>query len=282
MALSANTPPVFLEGKIQSRPLYQAIHAYEGSLLFKRADGYATTAAGGLPFLGHAYAEADNTSGSSGDLDAYVRSGKYTARVTLSGVAITDVGKEVYASDDGTLTLTATGNSRVGVVDTYVSTNTCLVEFQPLVGSDVVNHEHTAGTDGGKLTSPLIVTGIKDTNGLEILDFGATTDAVNEAKLSNAATGDGPVLEAVGETNVDFTLKPKGTGALKLGLSTGKLALFGGAGAVQQNHIADAKTDYTTGDLDIEAEIIAAINTTNGKINAILAVLEAYEALKTS
>jgi len=44
----------------------------------------------------------------------------------------------------------------------------------------------------------------------------------------------------------------------------------------QQVHIADANVAYTTGDLDIEAEVIAAFNTTNGKINSILAVLEAH------
>jgi len=42
----------------------------------------------------------------------------------------------------------------------------------------------------------------------------------------------------------------------------------------QTAHIADAKVNYTTLDLDTEAEIIAAFNTTNGKINSILAVLE--------
>ena len=42
----------------------------------------------------------------------------------------------------------------------------------------------------------------------------------------------------------------------------------------QTAHIADAKVNYTTLDLDTEAEIIAAINATNVKINAILAVLE--------
>lgn len=54
-----------------------------------------------------------------------------------------------------------------------------------------------------------------------------------------------------------------------------------GAGT-QASHIADAKTDYTTGDLDLEAEIIAAFNTTNGKINSILAALEAVGILKAS
>jgi len=45
------------------------------------------------------------------------------------------------------------------------------------------------------------------------------------------------------------------------------------ANGVQPSAIADAKVDYTTGNLDTEAETIAALNATNGKINDILAVL---------
>lgn len=50
----------------------------------------------------------------------------------------------------------------------------------------------------------------------------------------------------------------------------------------KSNHIANAKVNYTTGDLDIEAEIIAAINATNTTINAILTALEANGILKKS
>ena len=39
-------------------------------------------------------------------------------------------------------------------------------------------------------------------------------------------------------------------------------------------HVADAKTDYTAGNLDSEAEIIVAVNATNTKLNAILVALE--------
>lgn len=45
-------------------------------------------------------------------------------------------------------------------------------------------------------------------------------------------------------------------------------------------HVAAAKVDYTTGDLDAEAEVITALNTTNGKINSILAALEAHGLVK--
>lgn len=50
----------------------------------------------------------------------------------------------------------------------------------------------------------------------------------------------------------------------------------------QASHIADAKTDYATPDLDTEAEIIVAFNTTNEKINSILAALEGAGILASS
>lgn len=71
------------------------------------------------------------------------------------------------------------------------------------------------------------------------------------------------------------------TGATDVTASAAELNKLDGAGAVvasgtQAGHVVDAKVNYTTGDLDLEAEIIAAFNTTNGKINSILAALEAF------
>lgn len=47
-------------------------------------------------------------------------------------------------------------------------------------------------------------------------------------------------------------------------------------------HVADASVAYTTGNLDSEAEVIAAVNTTNGKINLILTALEKAGVVATS
>ena len=41
--------------------------------------------------------------------------------------------------------------------------------------------------------------------------------------------------------------------------------------------VAAAKVDYTTGDLDAEAEIIAATNATNTKLNSVIAALKAVK-----
>ena len=80
-----------------------------------------------------------------------------------------------------------------------------------------------------------IVGDVIDTNGNELLKVTATTSAVNEVTLANAATGSNPVLSATGgDTNIGITLTPKGTGLV---VSTSDASISGltvgkGGGAV--------------------------------------------------
>ena len=74
------------------------------------------------------------------------------------------------------------------------------------------------------LTAPKIGTSILDTNGNELALLTATSSAVNEITLANAATGNGPVISSTGETNVDLNLNPKGTGVLKSATAAIKIA----------------------------------------------------------
>lgn len=46
------------------------------------------------------------------------------------------------------------------------------------------------------------------------------------------------------------------------------------ATGTQATHLTALKVNYTTGDLDAEAEVIAAVNATNTRINAIVTALE--------
>jgi len=60
-----------------------------------------------------------------------------------------------------------------------------------------------------------IVGDVIDTNGNELLKVTATTSAVNEVTLANAATGGAPTLTASGDdTNIGFKLVAKGTGEI--------------------------------------------------------------------
>lgn len=73
-------------------------------------------------------------------------------------------------------------------------------------------------------TSPKVITDISDTNGNEVLKITATSSAVNEVTVANAATGNAPSLASSGgDTNIDLRLIPKGTGNVKRGTSGGAI-----------------------------------------------------------
>ena len=76
------------------------------------------------------------------------------------------------------------------------------------------------------LTAPKIADAgfIADANGNEQVIFQTTSSAVNEVEITNAATGNGPIIGSSGETNVDLNLNPKGSGVLKSGSSAVKIA----------------------------------------------------------
>ena len=137
MALSANTSLTFIRGE-QSEYSQAAVAIYEGAILGDNASGYARGLVAGDAFIGHSLEYYDNSAGSAGDHKIKRARGRYRLEVTLTGVAITDVGKPVYASDDATLTLTQ-GTSLVGVVDRYVTTNTAIVEFETNDPGDTIH-----------------------------------------------------------------------------------------------------------------------------------------------
>ena len=103
-----------------------------------------------------------------------------------------------------------------------VATNTGV--FDTGFGSGDVTLTGTQTLTNKTLTAPKIGTSILDTSGNELLLLTATGSAVNELTLANASTGNGPILSATGETNVDINLNPKGTGVLKSATAAVKIA----------------------------------------------------------
>jgi len=101
-----------------------------------------------------------------------------------------------------------------------VATNTGVYD----IGMGDVTLAGTQTLTNKTLTSPKIGTSILDTNGNELALLTATSSAVNEFTLANAATGNGPILSSTGETNVDINLNPKGSGVLKSGTAAVKIA----------------------------------------------------------
>ena len=59
---------------------------------------------------------------------------------------------------------------------------------------------------------------IADNSGNEILSFGVVSSALNEVKITNAATGTaGPIIASQGQTNSNLQLRPAGTGKITTG-----------------------------------------------------------------
>ena len=58
---------------------------------------------------------------------------------------------------------------------------------------------------------------LKDDSGNEWIEQGSTASAVNQVKVTNAATGTSPIISATGDdTNIGLTLTPKGTGSVDI------------------------------------------------------------------
>ena len=86
------------------------------------------------------------------------------------------------------------------------------------------------------LTSPKIGTSILDTNGNQLALLTATSSAVNEFTIANAATGAGPTISSTGDdSNIDINITPKGTGDVVLAGDTVKVGDSGAAATLTSN-----------------------------------------------
>ena len=127
------------------------------------------------------------------------------------------------ASGSGaTVTLATTDKATHIIYCDGVATNTGV--YDTGIGEGDVTLTGTQTLTNKTLTSPAIGTSILDTNGNELALLTATSSAVNEFTIANAATGNGPTLSSTGETNVDININPKGSGVLKSGTAAVKIA----------------------------------------------------------
>lgn len=98
-----------------------------------------------------------------------------------------------------------------------------IINFPDLQDSDTFLFASHAATLTNKtlitpaLTTPRITTSIDDTNGAELIKVTATSSAVNEITLANAAAAGKPTITASGtDTNVTMKLAGKGTGSVEI------------------------------------------------------------------
>lgn len=132
-------------------PVIAADIIYEGAAVGDNGSGYARPLVAGDPFRGFALEKADNAAGAAGDINVHLIT-RGRVQLAVGSVAITDVGKPVYASDDNAFTLTSSTNSYVGRVVRFISTGVCIVEFDAARGglsTLAVLTDSSTGTSGG-------------------------------------------------------------------------------------------------------------------------------------
>jgi len=142
---------------------------------------------------------------------------------TTNGSGTPTVQLKAATGSGATVTFSATDKGYKLIYLDGVATNTGL--FEAVLGNDGdVTLTGTQTLTNKTLTSPKIGTNILDTGGNELLVLTATSSAVNELTLANAATGGAPKFTASGgDSNISINLIPKGTGAVQangVGLAT--------------------------------------------------------------
>ena len=125
-----------------------------------------------------------------------------------SSSAGTHTVKYYDGSDSITLFNINTSANTVDFIDSSVTTELS-GDSTPQLGGNLDTNSHNILIDDAHY--------IADENGNEQIIFQTTGSAVNELEVTNGATGNGPILGASGETNVDLHIKPKGSGKTVIG-----------------------------------------------------------------
>jgi len=211
MALSANREvDRYVDQELRTLPVGASEHIYKGAFVGTDPAGYLKAFVPGDLFAGIAYEEADNSSGSAGDINGRVFTlGDF--ELTLTSVAVKDMGKAVYATADNTLALSGHPDAFVGRVVNRTATNTAVIRLKVFgdkpdeadTGSyemvnDFTNLFVSTGADGGT-DGPKYANGFKHASVLGLgvhqiagEDSGAQLDfdAVAEAASATIHTGD--------------------------------------------------------------------------------------------
>jgi hypothetical protein len=131
--------------------------------------------------------------------DATTRSGNSLTFKTASGTGVTLVeGKTHVIYVDGT-----------NAIDVFFLKDV-VEDTTPQLGGNLDTNSHNIIIDDDHH--------IIDENNNEQLTFQTTGSAVNNAQMTNAATGNAPEIASIGgDTNVDLNIRPKGIGRVDLG-----------------------------------------------------------------
>ena len=131
MAVLAADKQVSIAASQEKReyPVVAADICYKGGFAGVDPAGYTKPFQPGDLFVGIFYGQQDNSAGAAAAKYAKVIT-QGDAELTLSGVALTDIGRPVYATDDNTIAFTGHPDAYVGRVVNYLAANTALVRLK--------------------------------------------------------------------------------------------------------------------------------------------------------
>lgn len=135
MAVTANQLIKRQEGCKRSYPVAASTRIYQGTLVYQTTSGYADddTATGVNGFLGIAVAEADNSSGSAGDINVEVWTDGDFELVGAGTYGQTDVGQIIYGDDNYTINNSIGSTSvPIGLCVGYVAATKLIVSIEPV------------------------------------------------------------------------------------------------------------------------------------------------------
>ena len=168
-----------------------------------------------------ATASANSATTSGNSATASANSATASANSATAAAASADAFDDIYLGSKSSDPSTDNDGDSLAAGMLYFNTSTDLLRVY--TGSawqnaavDTTGFITLSGTQtltNKTLTTPKIGTSILDTNGNELAKLTATSSAVNEFTVANAATSGSPTLSSTGgDSNIDLDLLAKGTG----------------------------------------------------------------------
>lgn len=228
--LAVDTPRTYELGDLNDLPVIASDIIYEGAAVGENGSGYSRPLVAGDPFQGFAVRKADNSDGSAGDINVKVKARGYIRLTVAGATAITaNDHPSVYASDDGTFTLTASTNTLIGNVYRWLASTDCIVYFDTprppstvgtadieadaidgtLIADDAIDSEHY--TDGSIDTAHIAADAI---DGTLIADDAIDSEHYTDGSIDTAHIAadaiDGTLIadDAVSLEHLDSALTP--------------------------------------------------------------------------
>ncbi len=118
----------YVDQELRTYAIRATTKIFKGAMVGIDSNGYARGLVAGDRFVGMAYEEKDNLAGANGALKLRIQTlGDF--ELPMGTATQANLGRPVFASDDATLTFTASGNTYIGVLVDVPATGRALLRI---------------------------------------------------------------------------------------------------------------------------------------------------------